>query len=64
MKVLYLEKTVEMERERNKLDAMYNERTALGKSLTDHGILEQNQSCSDISLAVAELKKMLDEFEE
>ncbi len=64
LEAMYREKLSELEQERDKLGAMYNERVSDGKSLTDNGILRQNENCANISLEITQLKKMLDEFEE
>ena len=64
LKKLLEEKEAELEVERHKLDGLFAEKVSLNKPLTTNDILQQNDTCADISLEVTELKKLLEEFED
>ncbi|MEG2625258.1 MAG: hypothetical protein RR956_03185 [Christensenella sp.] len=58
------DKMREFAKEREKLNKMSSERIALGQPLTDGEILEQNKTCSEISLFIMKCQAWLDEAEE
>lgn len=54
----------EFAKERDKLNEMSSERIALGRSLTDGELLEQNETCGEISLSIMKLQELIDQLEE
>ena len=61
---LYNKKLAELDQKREELDEMFAQRVTLCKPLTDPDIIKQRDSCADVSLELAELKKMLEKSED